>query len=169
MFEELCSMPHGRAIKVGHAADILERVDRALIEKMCSPTPTSILNSPQEREQMARRLLMRAHTANREGAFSEAAALFEEAACLEPDNINTLLSHLSMRLKLGDADTVVACYMWLLEHRDLTPKAWEHIRRKLREANQQVVESSAISGLSNSKVVRNRFSWTMELLFHFNL
>ena len=40
-----------------------------------------------------------------------------------------------------DAELVVACYLWLLENRDLAPKEWEHVRGKLREANQRVVET----------------------------
>ena len=130
-----------RAIKLGHHRDVLTRVDAAKVEATCSPSPTFVFNTPAEREQLALRLLTRAHAANKEGDAAQAAALFYEAAQLEPRRTSTLLSHLSMRLKLGEAELVVACYLYLLENRELAPREWEHVRSKLREANQRVVET----------------------------
>ena len=114
----------------------------AEVEATLSPEPLNVLNTDQERQRQAARLIACGHAANRTGLISEAAAHFFEAYRLEPQRTSSLLSHLSMRLKMGDAELAVACYLRLLETADLGDREWEHIRRKLREANQRVIETS---------------------------
>ena len=110
------------AIKLGALHNAPSSVDPAFVMALCTPQPSCLLNSASEREQMALKTLARAHAANKEGATVKAAALFYEAAQLEPYRTSTLLSHLSMRFKLGEAELVVASYLWLLEHRELTER-----------------------------------------------
>lgn len=117
-------------------------VSSADIDAIVKPEPLHVLNTPQERARQADKLLDRAHAANREGAFEEAASLFFSAVRLQPGRTSSLLSHINMRLKMGEAQLAVACYQRLLETVDLTDREWEHVRSRLREANQGVVETS---------------------------
>jgi len=153
------------AIKLGALHNAPSSVDPAFVMALCTPQPSCLLNSASEREQMALKTLARAHAANKEGATVKAAALFYEAAQLEPYRTSTLLSHLSMRFKLGEAELVVASYLWLLEHRELTEREWEHVRCKLREVSQRVVETEETrrAAVTIQRIARGRSASTAVL------
>ena len=153
------------AIKLGALHNAPSSVDPAKVIALCTPQPSCLLNSASEREQMALKTLARAHAANKEGATAKAAALFYEAAQLEPYRTSTLLSHLSMRFKLGEAELVVACYLWLLEHRELSEREWEHVRCKLREVSQRVVETEETrrAAVAIQRITRGRSASTAVL------
>ena len=112
------------------------------IESIVFPEATYLLNSPEDRAERATMLIARGHAANRGGDFEAAAALFGEASGLEPQRASTLISYLNMRLKMGDHELAVACYLRCLEDRQLSAKEMEHVRAKLREANRRMVETN---------------------------
>ena len=80
------------------------------------------------------------------------------------------VSHLNMRLKMGDARFAAAAYLRLLEAADagercrppLTAAEFEHVRSKLREANRRVAESlrRESAALSIQRVARGRVART---------
>ena len=115
--------------------------DRAFIDSLVFPEPTCVLNAPYERQQKAQLIVKRGHAANEAGDFASAAALFFEASGLEPHRNTSIISHLNMRLKLGQADLAVAAYLRILEGRTLSESEHELVRRKLKEANQVMIDT----------------------------
>mmetsp|Transcript_45679 Transcript_45679/g.140811 ORF Transcript_45679/g.140811 Transcript_45679/m.140811 type:complete len:334 (-) Transcript_45679:232-1233(-) len=72
--------------------------------------------------------------ANASGDSASAASLLFEAARLDP-RPTTILSHVNMRLKLGESALAAACYSRLLAEGSLTAKARAIAVSKLAEAN----------------------------------
>ena len=98
------------------------RTDSAEVAATLSPEPLNVLNTDGERQRQAVGCVRAGHAANRDGRTAEAAARFFEAYRLEPQRTSSLLSHLSMRLKMGHAELAVACYLQLLETADLSDR-----------------------------------------------
>ncbi|KAL1526287.1 hypothetical protein AB1Y20_015005 [Prymnesium parvum] len=111
------------------------------VEDICSPPRSPLFNSAAERSKQHDLLVSRGLHANKAGSIALAAQLFWHAAQLEPRRSSTLISYINMRLKQGDAALAAACYLRLMEVRELTPHEWELVQRKLHEANRAMVLS----------------------------
>ena len=68
------------------------------------------------------RLTKQAFAANTAGDTAEAASLFAQASGFDP-RPTTILSHVNMRLKLGECELAAACYERLLAGGTLSDKA----------------------------------------------
>jgi len=69
------------------------------------------------------RLTKQAFATNAAGDTAEAASLFAQASGFDP-RPTTILSHVNMRLKLGECELAAACYERLLAGETLSETAW---------------------------------------------
>lgn len=112
------------------------------------------------------RVARQAHSANAAGATADAAALFEQASQLDPRPA-TIISHINMRLKLGQNELAAACYQHLMDVCDLSEKQLDIARSKLEEAeaaaavDAQRVAAAALIGRCARHVVRRRHATSM--------
>jgi hypothetical protein len=115
-------------------------VTSAEVDQMLRPKQAGLLQASDERVALHDKLVARGLQANREGAIAKASDLFWEAWRLDQQRVSTLISHLNMRLKLGDFGVAAATYLRLLEDVVLTDRDWQAVQAKLQLANRLLVE-----------------------------
>ena len=113
------------------------------VDTLLSPPQSGVLHSSDERAELHDKLVARGLQANRDGASAKAAALFWDAWRLDQRKLSTLISHLNMRLKMGDLGVASAAYLRLLEDVVLSDRDWQMVQTKLQEANRLLVERKA--------------------------
>ena len=116
-------------------------VDAAEVAAICAPSQTSLFNTAAERSKQHDLLVARGLKANSSGSTALACELFWQACRLEPRRTSTLISYVNMRLKQGHTALAAACYLKLMEERELSTREWELVQRKLQEANKSMVEA----------------------------
>ena len=79
------------------------------------------------------RLTKQAFATNAAGDTAEPASLFAQASGFDP-RPTTILSHVNMRLKLGECELAAACYERLLAGETLSENGMVHGRRRHRRA-----------------------------------
>ena len=114
----------------------------AFIDSIVHPEATTHQHHTQEeRRLVASAIFARGHAANNAGAIKVAAELFWEASAILPEKNTSLISYLNMRLKMGDYELCVRCYLRVLESRTLSEKEMTHVRSKLHAANRLMAQT----------------------------
>ena len=116
-------------------------VDAAEVTSICTPSQTYLFNTAAERSKQHDLLVARGLKANNAGSTALAGELFWQACRLEPRRTSTLISYINMRLKQGHTALAAACYLKLMEERELSTRELELVQRKLQEANKAMVEA----------------------------
>ena len=93
------------------------------VDRIVQPPQRATFNSAAQRAEMHDRLTKQAFAANAAGDTAEAASLFAQASGFDP-RPTTILSHVNMRLKLGECELAVASYERLLAGETLSETAW---------------------------------------------
>ena len=96
---------------------------RDAVERIVHPPQRADVDSAAQRAEMHDRLTKQAFAANAAGDTAEAASLFAQASGFDPRR-TTIISHVNMRLKLGECELAAACYERLLAGETLSETAW---------------------------------------------
>ena len=112
---------------------------RDAVERIVHPPQRADVDSAAQRAEMHDRLTKQAFAANAAGDTAEAASLFAQASGFDP-RPTTILSHVNMRLKLGEYELAAACYERLLAGGTLSDKARAVAQAKRADADAAVAE-----------------------------
>jgi len=131
-------------------------------DQIVRPARVAVLNTSAQRSEMHDRLSAKGHAANASGAVLDAAELFAQASQIDPRPA-TLLSHINMRLKLGQNVLAAACYERLMELGALNEREHAVAEAKLQQAvvgagydAQRVMAAHTIGGAGRRMLGRRR-------------